>query len=491
MSKKDKRKQKREIRKDSPKDIDVHRARLSMEKDMAIIQKLIGEHEFESEDELKGFLQNLVSYGELPQRAAQSPLQEAQELIYQAWETRSKVERVKLAHQALQVSPDCADAYVLLAEEGTRNVKEALEFYQAGVEAGERALGAKTFTEDAGCFWGILETRPYMRARAGLAQCLWELGKHEEAIGHYRDMLRLNPGDNQGIRYLLAACLLEIGEVDALQELLGQYEDPTAAWLYTGALVAFLQQGDSPESRQRLLEALEQNRYVAPYLLGEKRLPKRLPEYMGFGDKDEAIIYTAEFGLGWLKARGAITWLESVYRSRQMVRRAKSKPLGVPEAFLHAFESEDKTQQYAKKNPVEIYTFKVSLKESPKIWRKIEIKSSQTLHHLHKAIFKAYERYDEHLYAFFLSNKPWDSSSEYGLPDPESDAKNAKRARIDLLGLRVKKRFLYLFDFGDEWWHSIQLLGVREEEPKGRYPRVVESRGEAPPQYPVYEEDEE
>jgi hypothetical protein len=30
------------------------------------------------------------------------------------------------------------------------------------VAAGERSLGPKAFEEDAGHFWGILETRPYM-----------------------------------------------------------------------------------------------------------------------------------------------------------------------------------------------------------------------------------------------------------------------------------------------------------------------------------------
>ena len=49
--------------------------------------------------------------------------------------------------------------------------------------------------------------------------------------------------------------------------------------------------------------------------------------------------------------------------------------------------------------------------------------------------------------------------------------------------MKPKKKFLYLFDFGDEWWHSVQLLGIRQEEPKGKYPRVIESQGEAPPQY--------
>lgn len=84
-----------------------------------------------------------------------------------------------------------------------------MELYEQGVEAGERALGSEAFEEWEGHFWGILETRPYMRARHGLALCLWEAGESKKAIEHYTEMLRLNPGDNQGIRYVLAGCLLE------------------------------------------------------------------------------------------------------------------------------------------------------------------------------------------------------------------------------------------------------------------------------------------
>jgi tetratricopeptide (TPR) repeat protein len=416
-------------------------------------------------------------------------LEKAQELIYDAWEMQNRRDMVKLARQALDISPDCADAYVILAEDAVWSIEEAMKLYQAGVDAGERALGAKMFAEDVGHFWGILETRPYMRARAGLAQCLWQLGKHKEAIEHYQDMLRLNPSDNQGIRYLLAASLLEMGEIDTLQGLLEEHDEATAAWLYTGALVAFLQQGNSPESQQHLIEALKYNPYVAPYLLGVKRLPKRLPDYMGSGDKNEAIIYAAEFGIGWLKAKDAISWLESTYHGRQATPQARLKPLDIPEVFLKAFESEGKTNLSIRQNLEKIYTFKVSIKESPEVWRKIEIEGSQTLHHLHKAIFKAYERYDEHLYAFFLSNKPWDNSSAYSLPHPESHVKNATLARIDSLGLHVKKKFLYLFDFGDEWWHVIQLLGIKERESTSKYPRIVESQGKAPLQYLGEEEE--
>lgn len=459
-----------------------------MERSLLAVKQRVSDQKFDSIDEMNQYLSHLMKSGKAPQWIPKTPLEKAQSLVFEALEKSGK-ERLNLVNQALKVSPDCADAYVLLAEEKAQSVEEALSLYAAGVEAGERALGEEVFQKEVGHFWGMIETRPYMRAREGLAQCLWELGKHKEAMEHYRDILRLNPNDNQGIRYVLASCLLKLGEINALQELLEQYDEPTADWLYTGALVAFLQQGDSSEARQRLLQALEHNRHVVLYLLGEKRLPRQLPERVGFGDESEAVVYAAEFGPGWVKAKGAISWLISVCRNEQTIRQEQSKPLDVPEAFIQAFESSDKTRQPVKDNLVEIYTFKVSLKESPRVWRKIEIKGSQTLHNLHKAIFKAYERYDEHLYAFFLSNKPWDKLSEYGLPHPESDAKDAKRTRIGSLDLKPKKSFLYLFDFGDKWWHSVQLLSIRQGEPKGRYPRVVESRGESPAQYPDIEEE--
>ena len=57
-----------------------------------------------------------------------------------------------------------------------------------------------------------------MRARAGLAGTLLKLGDVVAALSHYRDMLKLNPNDNQGIRYILAGCLLRQDNDSALKE---------------------------------------------------------------------------------------------------------------------------------------------------------------------------------------------------------------------------------------------------------------------------------
>ena len=107
----------------------------------------------------------------------------AQDVMYEAWERTASRTRIALARKALGISPLCADAYVLLAEEA-RSIKEARDYYAKGVEAGELALGPRGFKQYAGHFWGFLETRPYMRARAGLAGTLLQLGNVDGALAH-------------------------------------------------------------------------------------------------------------------------------------------------------------------------------------------------------------------------------------------------------------------------------------------------------------------
>jgi tetratricopeptide (TPR) repeat protein len=251
-------------------------------------------------------------------------LERAQELMYQAFEETNPGKRIALAHEALSVSADCADAYVLLAEEEADTIQRALDYYQQGVAAGERALGKDFFEENAGDFWAILETRPYMRARQGLAEALWRLKRQDEALEHYREMLRLNPNDNQGIRYLVLVLLLEIEREDEAVELLKEYEDEwSAVWLYTRALLAFRQHGTSSAANKALADALEENPHVTAYLTGKKRIPTSLPPLIGMGDEEEAIAYAHEHLNHWRRTPGAIEWLSAAKPPR--AKRAKTK----------------------------------------------------------------------------------------------------------------------------------------------------------------------
>lgn len=81
---------------------------------------------------------------------------------------------------------------MVLAEEEAKSPGEAEDFYERGVRTAQAHLGEEAFRKDAGRFWQVLPTRPYMRARAGLARCLWYLGERNEAISHFKEMLRFS-----------------------------------------------------------------------------------------------------------------------------------------------------------------------------------------------------------------------------------------------------------------------------------------------------------
>ena len=70
------------------------------------------------------------------------------------------------------------------------------------------------FTHHVGDFWGLLETRDYMRARFGLVVAITKIKTYDavnSALDHLMDMLRLNHSDNMGLRDIIPPLLLRLG----------------------------------------------------------------------------------------------------------------------------------------------------------------------------------------------------------------------------------------------------------------------------------------
>jgi Domain of unknown function (DUF6398)/Plasmid pRiA4b ORF-3-like protein len=130
--------------------------------------------------------------------------------------------------------------------------------------------------------------------------------------------------------------------------------------------------------------------------------------------------------------------------------------------------------------------------KNPVVSRTIEIKGSNTLSELHKIIFKAFDRHDEHMYEFQVGGRgPQDPNAKrYGLkqaiPSDKSTKKlyhDASNTQIASLGLSTEDVFGYWFDFGDDWWHQINVAKIIEKTPSGNYPRIAKRVGASPPQY--------
>lgn len=234
-------------------------------------------------------------------------LHEAQLKIYDAWESTGK-QRIALANQALKLSKDCADAYLILANEA-RDRDEEIRLLREAVDAGTRAAGKDWEKKYKGVCWLALETRPVMRAMARLAIALQRDDEFDEALSLYRKLMKINPNDNQGIRYLLAICLYEANLGDELERLLKENDgDTSASLLYTKALHLFRKKGKTA-AKPALMEAYRANPHVPIFLSDEVEMPSESPSSIGFGDEREAIAYVLNNGYIWFDTEGSTEWM--------------------------------------------------------------------------------------------------------------------------------------------------------------------------------------
>ena len=135
-------------------------------------------------------------------------------------------------------------------------------------------------------------------------------------------------------------------------------------------------------------------------------------------------------------------------------------------------------------------------RQNPVMARTIELRGDQTLEKLHNAIFKAFNRFDNHLYEFQVGGKgPQDPKARrysYSSTDDEilggKLAGDVRETVMDDLKLKKDEAFGYWFDFGDDWWHQINVVAIEDKPIKGKYPKITKRVGQSPPQYMGIEE---
>jgi len=239
-----------------------------------------------------------------------NPGQDASQLIQQAWSTDNPVEKVQLAHQALQQDPDNINALMLLAQWDAANSSERRDLLQRAVDGCERALGEAFFEKNKGRFWLIRETRTFMEALTNLASSHAHLKDFDNAISCYERAIALNPADNQFNRYPLSNCYIQSRQLDKAQQLAQQFQhDVGAFFLFDQALIAFIESGEHKDSSALKKLALTHNKFVPKLLSGKIKMPKRMPEHLTSGDKGEAVLYAAQNTDLWRSVAGSIPWL--------------------------------------------------------------------------------------------------------------------------------------------------------------------------------------
>ncbi len=93
---------------------------------------------------------------------------------------------------------------------------------------------------------------------------------------------------------------------------------------------------------------------------------------------------------------------------------------------------------------------------------------------------------DDHPFEFCNNLKrPYQSTERYSLFADlgEGDDPGVKNVRVSQV-FRPRRKMIFLFDYGDDWFFLITCMRVKESEAKHRFRKVVATTGEPPEQYP-------
>ncbi len=120
----------------------------------------------------------------------------------------------------------------------------------------------------------------------------------------------------------------------------------------------------------------------------------------------------------------------------------------------------------------------------PGIWRRVEVPLTLTLKGLHDVIQTVMGWQGYHLHEFRVGD------DRYGSPDPdpgpefdwEQKIRSDKSTRLAALIDKGVTSFAYIYDFGDNWEHTVLVEAVLDADPALEYPRFLAGERRGPPE---------
>jgi hypothetical protein len=129
----------------------------------------------------------------------------------------------------------------------------------------------------------------------------------------------------------------------------------------------------------------------------------------------------------------------------------------------------------------QVFQLKITLGEiEPEIWRRVVVPSSLTLAELHAVIQGAIGWQDSHLHMYEIGGR------RYEIPGPDGsstvdECRDERAYRLEDL-LTKGMEFVYVYDFGDDWGHWIDVEELREADHRETRPKCTAGNRACPPE---------
>ncbi len=207
--------------------------------------------------------------------------EQSDDLLFEAYDEPVTTKAIKLAKKALEINPDNIDAENFITKFETNTIKK-LQKYGETLNKEKANLEKEGFfnEKNIGIFWGLIETRPFMRTKHSYMLTLMELGKYTEAIKQGEELLELCESDNLGIRYLMMGLYTVLEKFAEAEELYNKYLYDSTFMLFPLSIM-YYKKGDYRKCKKILKEIQENNEYLLNYLTGRNKFTKAKEDEIG------------------------------------------------------------------------------------------------------------------------------------------------------------------------------------------------------------------
>ena len=262
-----------------------------------MIKEFFENTDIESEEELnEAFGKFIEQYNAGEIEYENTPLDEAYELLEEAENAKTMKEAKRLAKKAFETSDACFDAKLFLADIEENSLKSN-KILDEGLKFEKKRLEEEGYfdKENIGSFYGIFETRPYIRGLYTKASNLCNDGKYKRAIEVCKEILKLNENDNTGSRYLLMALYAIIEDEKSMLDLYKKYKENNLEMLFP-MFVLYYKKEDDVKARKYLDMINKGNKHFIKFFKGTMKLEEdSMPGYYSRGNASEVFMYMREY----------------------------------------------------------------------------------------------------------------------------------------------------------------------------------------------------